>query len=62
MPKNLRAHVPAELGDYAAAFTVVGATDLEAVRLAAPTPPDLPTSQRDLTPFRDYLESAESHQ
>jgi predicted dehydrogenase/threonine dehydrogenase-like Zn-dependent dehydrogenase len=37
VPRNLCAHVPAGVGDDAAAFTVVGAIALEAVRLAAPS-------------------------
>ena len=37
VPKNLCAPVPAGVNDDAAAFTVVGAIALEAVRLAAPT-------------------------
>jgi predicted dehydrogenase/threonine dehydrogenase-like Zn-dependent dehydrogenase len=37
VPKNLCAHVPPTVGDDAAAFTVVGAIALEAVRLAEPS-------------------------
>lgn len=37
VPRNLCAHVPAGVSDDAAAFTVVGAIALEAVRLAAPS-------------------------
>jgi len=36
VPKNLCAHIPPTVGADAAAFTVVGAIALEAVRLAAP--------------------------
>ena len=37
VPKNLCAHIPAGVTDDAAAFTVVAAIALEAIRLAAPS-------------------------